>query len=407
MRAESTPEKREEIDRFLMHVAELLHRNGTPSHQFERVMAKVAQTLGLKSVFLYTPTSVTASLGDGPNERTYMRRVDSGPINADKLIRFDDILERLENGAIALKQAEEELTAAEKSAPPFADWLTIVACGVACGSVAVFFQGGWREIALSILLGMLISCIELLVDKLAWERGLVPPIAGFIVGFIALNAAGAIPLIDYRLVTLSALIVLLPGFTITTALTELACGHLSAGVARLAGAGVLLLTLIMGVALAMRVGDANNRVAIYVSESVPSWMQWVALGVAPACFAILFRVRYSRWFIVFVASITGFLMAKLFGAAWGVEVGSFMGALSVGCISNLYARLRDRPALVPLAPGMIILVPGSLGFRSLSALLEQKTLEGIDFAFAMLIVAVSLVGGLLAASAIVPPKRIL
>jgi hypothetical protein len=39
--------------------------------------------------------------------------------------------------------------------------------------------------------------------------------------------------------------------------------------------------------------------------------------------------------------------------------------------------------------------------------LEQKTLEGIDFAFTMLIVAVSLVGGLLASSALVPPKRIL
>jgi uncharacterized membrane protein YjjB (DUF3815 family) len=84
-----------------------------------------------------------------------------------------------------------------------------------------------------------------------------------------------------------------------------------------------------------------------------------------------------------------------------------MGALVVGCISNLYARIRDRPALVPLAPGMIILVPGSFGFRSLTAMLEQKTLEGVDFAFAMVLVAVSLVGGLLASSAVVPPNRIL
>jgi uncharacterized membrane protein YjjB (DUF3815 family) len=110
---------------------------------------------------------------------------------------------------------------------------------------------------------------------------------------------------------------------------------------------------------------------------------------------------------VFTAAIAGFLAAKVFGQYWGIEVGSFMGALVVGSISNLYARIRDRPALVPLAPGMIILVPGSLGFRSLTALLEQKTLEGIDFAFTMLIVAVSLVGGLLASSALVPPKRIL
>jgi uncharacterized membrane protein YjjB (DUF3815 family) len=63
--------------------------------------------------------------------------------------------------------------------------------------------------------------------------------------------------------------------------------------------------------------------------------------------------------------------------------------------------------MVPLAPGMIILVPGSLGYRSLSALLDRQTIEGIDFAFGTILVAMSLVGGLLASSAIVPPKRIL
>ena len=56
---------------------------------------------------------------------------------------------------------------------------------------------------------------------------------------------------------------------------------------------------------------------------------------------------------------------------------------------------------------MILLVPGSLGYRSLSALQERETLQGIDFAYGMVLVAMSLVGGLLAATALVPPKRIL
>ncbi len=95
------------------------------------------------------------------------------------------------------------------------------------------------------------------------------------------------------------------------------------------------------------------------------------------------------------------------GSTYGVEVGSFVGALIVGCGSNLYARWRDRPAMIPLAPSLIILVPGSLGYRSLTALLDRQTTEGIEFAFGMVLVAMSLVGGLLASSAVVPPKRIL
>ena len=58
-------------------------------------------------------------------------------------------------------------------------------------------------------------------------------------------------------------------------------------------------------------------------------------------------------------------------------------------------------------PGILILVPGSLGYRSLTAFVNQDALEGLELAFATFLVAMSLVGGLLAANALIPPRRIL
>lgn len=55
---------------------------------------------------------------------------------------------------------------------------------------------------------------------------------------------------------------------------------------------------------------------------------------------------------------------------------------------------------------MIVLVPGALGYRSLTALLDQQTVQGVDIAFDTLIIGVSLVGGLLASNALLPPRRI-
>jgi uncharacterized membrane protein YjjB (DUF3815 family) len=54
---------------------------------------------------------------------------------------------------------------------------------------------------------------------------------------------------------------------------------------------------------------------------------------------------------------------------------------------------------------LILLVPGSLGYRSSAFLIDRETIAGVDFAFNMLIVAMSVVGGLLAANAALPPKR--
>jgi uncharacterized membrane protein YjjB (DUF3815 family) len=88
-------------------------------------------------------------------------------------------------------------------------------------------------------------------------------------------------------------------------------------------------------------------------------------------------------------------------------VAPFLGALAVGVVGNAYARTADRPALVAITPGLLVLVPGSLGYRSLTSFLEQGVVEGMDGAFRTGFVAISLVCGLLAANLVLPPRRIL
>ena len=63
--------------------------------------------------------------------------------------------------------------------------------------------------------------------------------------------------------------------------------------------------------------------------------------------------------------------------------------------------------MVSQTPGLLILVPGSIGYRSLTALLNSETIRGVELGFSMVIVGVALVGGLLMANLLVSPKRIL
>lgn len=55
----------------------------------------------------------------------------------------------------------------------------------------------------------------------------------------------------------------------------------------------------------------------------------------------------------------------------------------------------------------MVLVPGSIGFRSMESLLARDVLAGVDTAFSMLMVAVALVAGLLFANALVQPRKAL
>jgi len=67
--------------------------------------------------------------------------------------------------------------------------------------------------------------------------------------------------------------------------------------------------------------------------------------------------------------------------------------------------LLDRPAIITAVPGIMLLVPGSVGFRGLAALMDEKIVSGVDTSFKMILTAVALVAGTLMANIIAPPRR--
>lgn len=385
----------------------LLHQYGTPSHRLERVMTRMAQALKVEGTFLYTPTALIVSVKDAEGERTYLRRVDSGALNVDKLICFDETLEQVEAGSLEISAASDRLEEIANRPSPFGIWLTNIACAVACAAVAIFFRGTPIEILIAGLLGFGVALVEMIAAKFKWETGLLEPVVGFAAAVGALAIAKFVVPIDDRLVTLAALIVIIPGLQITVALTELAVGHSSAGAARLASGLVSLLTITIGVALGWRLAEGWRTLPVGEAAEFPEPLLWLAILVAPLTFAIVFRARWPQWPVITFVAIAGFVTSAWVGLTVGLEASAFCGALVVGLGSNLYARLRDRPALVPFTPGIIVLVPGSLGYRSLTAFIDHETMAGVDFAFNMLIVAVALVGGILTSNMVLPPKRIL
>jgi len=395
-----------EAHAFLLRAAELLHQHGTPSFRLEGVMGKVAHSLNIPSVFLYTPTALVIALGSGADEKTYLRRVDSGDVDISKVLAFDAILEDLEAGSITIAQAAEKLEAAANAAPNFPVLISWLAAAVACAGVAVLFGGNLVDAILAACFGWLIAYATSVQQRSVSPRGWLEPVLGFTTAIAAVVIGQWLP-IDYRLVTLAALILPIPGLTLTIALTELATGHLSSGSARLAGAMVTLFTLVVGVAIAWRLAAVWIQPGQLTMEPLPGWSLWIAVALTPVAFAIVFKAPMSQWPAIMLVVISGFATCRFVGTLAGTEVGAFVGALVVGCGSNVYARLLNRPAMVPQTPGLMILVPGSVGYKSLTAMVENDTIRGVELAVSMSLIGVALVGGLLLANQIISPKRIL
>ena len=398
------PEQRARAESFLLSLGEALHRQGLPADRLEEALSACARRLGLEAQLFCTPTSFFASFGSRAEASTHLVRVVPGEVDLGRLADLSEVIDAVVAGSLSPAVAEHRLLRVAAQPPRWGRWSHLLAFGLACASAACFLGGGMGDVLVAWGAGSAIGVLAALVSRRPGPARVFEPLAAVVASCLALVLSP-----DGRadLATLAALIVLVPGFTLTVALSELATRHLAAGTARLAGALVTFLTIGFGVALGRRLGEGLPRLGPLSAAPLPEWALPAALLCAPLAFLVLFgaRRRDAPW--VVASGVLAYLSARA-GVAWlGPELGGFVGAFAVGTGSNLLARHTPRPALVTLVPGIMLLVPGSIGFQSVSSFLAQDALSGVEAGFRMGLVAVSLVAGLLLAHALVPPRRAL
>ena len=392
---------------FVLRLAHALHSAGYSAPALEGALIKVSARLGLVGQFFSTPTSLFAAFGPQERQHTYLIRVEPAEVNLGKLTALDQTARGVLNGSIPPAEGSARVDAIVLAPAPFRRVAATLAYGLASAAACRLFGGGWPEMAVVTMAGVAIGVLALVMASLFPRSGRLFELLAACLAALLANAAPALGLpVSAPLATLAGVVVLLPGFSLTIAMAELAARHLASGTARLAGAFMVFIGIAFGVAIGRQISQSLfGPPPVVAPESLPAWTLWAAIFIIPLAFTVLLRAQPRDAIWIVLASLCGFAGSRLGVMALGPQLGACLGALTVGMASNLYERLLERPAIVPLVPGVLLLVPGSIGFRSLTLLLEQQVVVGIDAAFTMLLTAMSLVAGLLLADIILPPRQ--
>ena len=391
---------------MLLKLARALHASGVPAHRLEETMAQLAARVGLEAQFLSAPTSLVASFGEPPEQKTYMLRIEPGDVDLGRLSDLDAVMVALHDGHLAPEEAIARLEAIENQPPRYSRALTVACLGIAAACAARFFGGGWREVVVAGAIGLGVAMLEAITRRVPAAQRLFEATAALMAALVA-GAAGAwFGPVSPFIASVAGLIVLLPGLSMTTALTELATRNLVSGTARLAGVIMTFLGIGGGLALGAAIGSRLWNVGPNpAAVPLPAWTEWVALAIAPLALAVLFRARIREAHWVLLAGALAFFTARATTQAWGPEIGTFAGAAAAGITANVYARVGRRVAAVPLVPSIILLIPGSIGLRSISSLIARDVVTGVALAFTLVLAAVALAAGLLFANVAVSPRR--
>lgn len=404
--------------RFLVELARRLHLSGVSASRLEGAIRSVAASIGVRCEPWSSPTGLLLSLSDAAlphaTQETRVLRLDPGDIHLGALARLDEISEQVVKGTMRLGEAWEAMHALDRPVTIRQQLAGVAAFGLAAASVAALLRTAWIDVAVAATLGLVIGWIALLSQTRPHLNAASEAVAALVATTLATAFAHFVAPLSLQTVIVASLIVLMPGLSLTTAVAELASQQLVTGTTRFAGAMTVLLKLTFGSVAASQAMLALGWAPLPgTPESLPRQIELVAMVTAAFSFAVLFRASRRDVPIVMASAILGYVLTRAGSELMGpFASGTFAGAvffssLAMAALANLYGRWRNRPGALVRVPGIMLLVPGSVGFRALAFVMERDYTLGFDTLVAVLSALLALVAGLLFGSLLVPPRRYL
>ncbi|MFT3790159.1 MAG: threonine/serine exporter family protein [Rudaea sp.] len=398
---------------FVVETARRLHQYGTSAPRLESALDKLAARLDLRAQVWSSPTAIIFSFADRDDEghvseTTRVVRLAPGDIDLHHLVEVNEIADKVVAAELDIIEGAHLLHTLNDRIGRRAQAHEVLCYGLVSATLAALMRGAWVDVAAAGCIGLVVGLVAQLSAHSQRARLALEAVSAMIATFLATLISLHLAPLTLKTTVLASLIVLFPGMTLTTAVRELSTRHLVSGVARMADAITILIKLAFGTLVANELCKALGLVpSAQPQPPVPDWGIWVALIFGAYGFAVLFRAARRDFPLVMVAAALGYAITYFGSRRFSPEFGVFLAGAIMGALSNLYARVSNRPGALVREPGIILLVPGSLGFLTVSAIVGRDVFLGINTAASLLVILVSLVAGLLFGDLIVAPRRAL
>jgi len=396
--------------RFIRRLGKALHQMGTPAFRWEAYLNEVSLLLNVKGQYLATPTYLTFVFGDVDlgDTHTEIMRVTPGDLDLGKLADVDRLVHELIDGAIDIEQADFRIRQIANINRD--DHLgQVAAFALTSLSFAILMGTNWYDVFFSGLLGGFVYGMIILASKNPRFTMSLEATSSLLTAFIATALSFFVPSINPPLIVLSAIIVFIPGLALTMGLEELAQRSLISGTARVMDALMMMFKLLFGAMIGLFIGhflfpDAGSNYAV----TLPLWSKWVGIMGLSLSLLKVFSINPEHWFWSLLSGIIAYAATTIASHYFGYSLGCFIGALAVGLYSNFISHQLRTPSSIFLLQGIIILVPGSKAYMGLNALIDGSSMvAGNDIGNQVLVILMSIIGGLIFANTIIRPKKLL
>ena len=393
---------------FILKVGVAAHKYGSTSTRLESFLSSLSNRMGYQGVFKSTPVEIVFGLRETTDSPQRLEVMATPPpnIDLDKLARLGELLNEIKEGSLSIPDAYARIDAIDQVPPPwgkFASMLGYVFTGL---GLAPLLGAGWTDTLVATVFSILVYGLVLLSARIgATTMAWMPLSTALIIGFLATLVKYWVPDLNLVLVILSAVAIILPGYSISLGAGELVAQHVLSGVSNLMSGLITLIKQIAGAIIG--IGIASLLVTTVATEfETPVDQMWLLLLFPLLLVGLGLAFQVSRRDLPWSVLVSGlaFLGVMAGSSLLDSNLGNLLGTIVAVVIANLWARKTGRPTSIVLIPAIVMLVSGTIGFRGLAAMAEGELLLGVQQFLQMFIVAITILAGILIGFTIVRPE---
>ncbi|MDD9157552.1 threonine/serine exporter family protein [Aliivibrio sp. S4TY2] len=378
----------------IVEIGDTLHRCGCAPYKVERYTTFYANKYGVNCMIQATPTSINYQFPDD-NNAVIMKR--HKPASID--------LGLLANTIIQLQQPLTPVPLAPAEGISYPSWAVCLANMCIPPAFLMLVGSTYEALCVSFLLGFLVWLSQVFCSK---RRSIAVEFFGalivaFSVAFIA-SLGVPIPILG---LCIAAVVLFVPGLSISNALECLAFNDLVSGTSLLGQCFLTLIKLLIGIIIGLHIGEAifGTAESIDYQNEFPIWLQILGLPIISFSLGVMFKARPIDTVYSLPVAVLGMWGPFYLGFDGGWVVGTWVTTVLITLYGTWIARQLNLTGIIFIVQGIIILVPGSRVLVSASqSVFEQSILPIPSIGLSALFMFSAIVAGQITAYSIYSPK---